>query len=467
MSVPPGVAHGVERDARLDDPRIADILARFDALGGMEGFCEAVRHANYCRRPLRLQGKVVRVVDGKSRVVFNTRTLPDQVLLKACGSRRETLCPSCASIYRGDAFQLVAAGLRGGKGVPESVAEHPAVLVTLTAPSFGPVHRRQRDGRCHPKRRMCPHQVSLRCTKHHDEGDPTVGQALCASCHDYEGAVLFNLTASELFRRTTIYTLRAVGELAGLSVREVAKVVRLSYVKVVEFQRRGVVHVHAILRLDGVGDGLEPPPPLFDAELLAEAVAVAVRKVHAPLAEQKGPAARRVRWGSQVDVTPISDVADRRRRAAAYLAKYSTKSSDASGALDHRLRAGVRIRGELAPQMRRLVATAWALGEAPAYRELGLRAWAHTLGFRGHFATKSRRYSTTFGKLRVARHEWRQSQEEDPDRADSLEFSEWKVVGTGFSTAGDAWLAAGMAREARTVRIAAIEDRTYEWRRAA
>jgi hypothetical protein len=44
--------------------------------------------------------------------------------------------------------------------------------------------------------------------------------------------------------------LRALGNLAGMSVRAVAKEVRLSYVKVVEFQRRGSVHLHALVRLD-------------------------------------------------------------------------------------------------------------------------------------------------------------------------------------------------------------------------
>ena len=31
----------------------------------------------------------------------------------------------------------------------------------------------------------------------------------------------------------------------------------------------------------------------------------------------------------------------------------------------------------------------------PSSRTLRLRPWAHMLGFRGHFSTKSRRYSTT------------------------------------------------------------------------
>jgi hypothetical protein len=50
-----------------------------------------------------------------------------------------------------------------------------------------------------------------------------------------------------------------------------------------------------------------------------------------------------------------------------------------------------------------LVRAAWALGGRPELDRLRLRAWAHMLGFRGHWSTKSRRYSTTFTVLRRAR----------------------------------------------------------------
>ena len=38
------------------------------------------------------------------------------------------------------------------------------------------------------------------------------------------------------------------------------------------------------------------------------------------------------------------------------------------------------------------------------------RAWAHMLGYGGHFLTKSRRYSVTFGQLRAARTDYRRTQ---------------------------------------------------------
>jgi hypothetical protein len=174
-------------------------------------------------------------------------------------------------------------------------------------------------------------------------------------------------------------------------------------------------------------------------------------------------------------VKPITDVANGRPRAAAYLAKYSTKTSDGGGLLDHRLRAAIPEQVDLPAQLRRLVETAWALGDDPLYNELHVRAWAHMLGFRGHFATKSRRYSTTFGALRSARRAWRVAQSEelevrvliDQKGQRVAELGEWEFAGMGYATRGDAWLAAGLAVRARAVRRAIYEDRACDWRRAA
>ena len=106
------------------------------------------------------------------------------MLLKACGTRRESRCPSCAATYRADAFQLLAAGLKGGKGVPELISEHPRLFVTFTAPSFGRVHTRKAQGRlvlpCHPYRQgaKCSHGNRAGCWHRHDEDDPRLGEPL-------------------------------------------------------------------------------------------------------------------------------------------------------------------------------------------------------------------------------------------------------------------------------------------------
>ena len=71
--------------------------------------------------------------------------------------------------------------------------------------------------------------------------------------------------------------------------------------------------------------------------------------------------------------------------------------------------------------------------------------WAHMLGFRGQFSTKS--YSTTLGALRAARRAWRTEQtrahaglpEPDPDTTHVI--GHWAYLGTGYSP-GAAFLAA-------------------------
>ena len=345
---------------------------------------------------------------------YSTDTEPDGTLLKCCGNRREAVCPSCARTYRGDAFQLVASGMRGGKGVPETIAEHPLVFLTLTAPSFGPVHsRRVVDGqarRCRPRRKgeVCPHGVSLACNVVHDEDDPCLGEPICAQCFDYEHAVLWNALAPELWRRTAIQLPRELARLCGVSQKRLR--VRVSYVKVAEFQRRGALHFHCVLRLDGVTeDGeLEAPAARYGSQLLIDAATAAARHVTvvSPTPEDRvgrlpgiAPgAAREIRWGAQVEVRELDTGGAGKEAAscAAYIAKYATKATEAVGGLMYRLEAGDLERLKVRPHVRRFVECAWRLGGYRHLQPLRLRHWAHALGFRGHCFTKSRRYSTTF-----------------------------------------------------------------------
>jgi len=432
----------LEISADANDHRVIDgMIARVNAPGGLEQFEAQVRAVRGCRRPVRLSGRVIGVGDNGPEVRFDTRNLPDGVLLKACGSRRETVCSPCASLYRGDAFALVAAGLRGGKEVPESIGEHPAVLLTLTAPSFGAVHRRRSDGTCHPWGTRCAHGRALTCSRRHGGSDPALGGALCPDCYDYKGAVLFNAGVSELWRRTTIYALRALGAVLELSAREASRQLRLSYVKVVEFQRRGSVHLHCLVRADVRGDEHGGAPSGIDADTLATALRIAARKVSSPL--PRADDGRRMQWGEQVDATVVTDDENGRRRAAAYLAKYATKGSDDHGVLDHRLRTGT-LRDERIPDhLRTLVERAWELGEQADADPLRLQQWAHTCGFRGHFMTKSRRYSTTFAGLRDERQRWRIDQRRYADALglDSIQTREWVFEGSGYLSMGDACLA--------------------------
>ena len=116
-----------EIDARLADPRLDDILARLDAPGGYDGFIEAVKASGLLPAAVAPGGSSHSHSGGHATVTFDTRDLPDRVLLKACGSRRETLCPPCSAVYRADAFQLVAAGFVVAK---ESTSPWPTIRLS-------------------------------------------------------------------------------------------------------------------------------------------------------------------------------------------------------------------------------------------------------------------------------------------------------------------------------------------------
>jgi hypothetical protein len=235
----------------------------------------------------------------------------------------------------------------------------------------------------------------------HAQGDPRIGQALCPDCYDYEAAALWNANLGALWRRTITYLPRELAALGGLSVAALRSQVRVAYAKVAEFQARGAVHVHAVIRLDGPDGPDTAPAGGATAQRLAEAVARTAARVAVTVA---GPDGRElvVRWGEQVDVRPVernTSVGEADRVAVAgYLAKYATKDAGAGGGLDRRIRVkGVIERAELSDHARALMRSAWTLSPR----------WAHNLGFRGHFLTKARRYSVTFAALRGVRAEYR------------------------------------------------------------
>jgi hypothetical protein len=66
-----------------------------------------------------------------------------------------------------------------------------------------------------------------------------------------------------------------------------------------------------------------------------------------------------------------------------------------------------------------MIESAWRLGNLDDYAHLNLRRWAHMLGFRGHFLTKSRAYSVTFTAIRQERRTWRLRTDLDQLAADT------------------------------------------------
>ena len=101
----------------------------------------------------------------------------------------------------------------------------------------------------------------MSCGDRHARDDDRLGEPLCPDCYDYTGSVLFNACAPELWRRFTITLRRTLARRAGLTNKALAAQVRVSFAKVAEYQRRGVVHFHAIIRLDGPTGPTPPHPP--------------------------------------------------------------------------------------------------------------------------------------------------------------------------------------------------------------
>ncbi|GGN32963.1 plasmid replication initiator protein [Streptomyces fuscichromogenes] len=333
----------------------------------------------------------------------------------------------------------------------------PRLFVTLTAPSFGPVHRSGEA--CRPRRDggTCEHGRPLGCDAVHAPGAGVVGQPLCLDCYDYTAHVLWHAHASKLWDRFVIDVRRRLATSAGLVQSRFAQHARLSFARVAEYQKRAAVHVHAVVRLDGPNGPEDQPPAWGTTELLIDAVRASARRVlvHTPYSPATGELT--LRWGAQADARPLRTNGDGPDddAVAAYVAKYVTKGASETGAgTDHPVTDQRDI--ESAPvneHVRTLMRACWRLGGLSEYEPLRLRSWTHTLGYRGHILTKSRTYSTTYAALRAERaHHMGHT-----DNSDAITERHWRYVGSGH-TPGAALIAAGVAEDLATARTAAREE---------
>ncbi|MFJ9129906.1 replication initiator protein RepSA [Streptomyces sp. NPDC102340] len=453
-----------------DPLTLADLL-RVANTPGFDRWQDQVRRTGGCSNPIHLVGSTV-TRDAKSGQVlyaYSTDAEPGGRLRVACGNRRASQCPSCAWTYAGDTYHLIRSGITGGKTVPGTVRDHPRVFATLTAPSFGPVHNRPDSGRC-------------RCGSSHSEGDPVLGTALDPASYDYAGAVLWNNHAGDLWRRFTIYLRREIAAHAGLTQAAMRAACRVSFGKVAEFQKRGAIHFHAVIRFDGPDGPDSAPPAWATLALLDDAIRSAAARVAVPVAPAGTFPGRTLRWGTQIDVQPIGALGHEElteQAVASYVAKYATKAAETTGTVDRRIGELSELDGlpGLPTHTRRLIEACWDLDDA--YPGRMLARWAHMLGFRGHFSTKSRRYSTTLGALRQVRADYRARQESqergysedlDDSEGSTLVLAHWTYAGHGH-TPGESWLAQTIAREIRENRETAREaladlpdlDDTEDW----
>ncbi|MGW5114820.1 replication initiator [Streptomyces noursei] len=444
------------------DPQFSRWLAQVTATGG-------------CAHPIHLTGSTTTRDAGTGEILhhYDTAHEPGERLLVRCRNRRATVCAPCSRLHAGDTFHLIRAGLLGGKNVPTDVRDHPRLFVTLTAPSFGAMHRTTTDGeRCRPRRNAgrCEHGRHLGCPAIHDVTDPLAGQPLCLACYDYPAHVLWHAHAGRLWKAFTDNLYNHLAARTGRTRTGLRRAVRISYAKVAEYQKRAAVHVHAVVRLDGANGPGDPPPAWASAGDLTAAVRTAAAAVHLHPPYSRGLGEHELRWGTQLDVRPLrafggcEGLAD--DAVAAYVAKYVTKgAADTAIGLDHPITSPDDIAtARLSAHVQALIHTCWRLGGLPELEPLRLRAWAHTLGYRGHILTKSCAYSTTYTALRAERaeHEGAISRAGVPDVADAVTSTQWRYVGSGH-TPGAALIAAGIAedllRNREVARVALAERR--------
>ncbi len=167
----------------LDD-RISYRLAATD----FPRWREKVISVGGCARPITLHGKT-QIRDTATGSLLHSFS---GAVFTPCGNRRESVCPTCSARYAGDAFHVVRAGLIGGTTtVPESVADRPRAFVTLTAPSFGPVHS-------NPGYSTRGRRIPCRCGEYHHEGDTRLGAPIDPDTYDYTAALLWQGNATAL-----------------------------------------------------------------------------------------------------------------------------------------------------------------------------------------------------------------------------------------------------------------------------
>jgi hypothetical protein len=91
---------------------------------GYARWAEQVAATGYCTHPVRLRGRVEHAdpQTGEVRTVYATDREPDATLLKACGNRRVSVCPSCSATYQADSFSFWPPACAAARASPRQSA---------------------------------------------------------------------------------------------------------------------------------------------------------------------------------------------------------------------------------------------------------------------------------------------------------------------------------------------------------
>lgn len=371
-----------------DDHDTADSVL---PLGDPSWELQQAARVSFCERPIFLVG---RDKSGVTRHVVAIR----------CKARQASQCVPCSRAFQLDARRLVRLGFVEERRCLPDVRWW---WLTLTAPGVeltgAPVHTRRSganggrapcgSGRCFACDRPAP------CRRRHEAGDPSLGAPLEGheDCFRYWAIVRWNWNVPALWDQTTAY-LRS--NLRG-------RPWTLQSAKVVQWQARGAVHIHAVLRTTA------------SADLLHEAIAAA-----------------RVQgwgWGRQVKLerlTPAgAETTAKSAQAIAsrinYLCRYATR--------DVRVLLPRASDGPLARHIDRLCQQAFSLAEergAPNRERV-----SRGLGYGGQVLTHSRKWGASFSQLAAERRQFQAARAVTDETDETLV---WAVAGSGWQENGSA-----------------------------
>jgi len=352
----------------------------------------------FCERPIILAG----YEPGSSS--------PSRTIAVRCRSRRASDCVPCARAFQLDCRRLLRLGFVPERRVLPDVRWW---WLTLTAPGIeltgAPVHaarlRVSARGReyhlpCRPSAcRICGGRPS--CLHRHRAGDGRAGSPVEGheDCFRYWALVRWNALTPELWNQTVQHLrneLRTRGRHVGIPWT-------LQFAKVVQWQARGAVHVHALLR--------------------TTASAPSIRRAVSDTTTQGWG------WGGNVDLQPLAvagqetspEAASAILRRISYICRYATQDTTAllKTPLDSPLEAHL---WKLREQARDL---ALERGQKRVERV------ADGFGYGGDILTHSRAWGSSFSRLRDERAQFVGIERE-------LDRLEWRFAEVGWTTGGKA-----------------------------
>lgn len=248
-----------------------------------------------CERPIYLSAT--------SKTTVSTGEVvkcPEKSISVQCGTSEASLCEACSQLYNKRAQILVHNGL-------PTDAKTIAIFITLTAPSFQPVHLavKERKGQKQEESFRCV------CKKFHKKNSSIAGAPLDPKRYQYKEQIEWQLNVPKLWQQTK----RAIKN----QLEDLEEVKKTRFLLVRESQQRGAIHLHFIVTCEVNEQGIA-----------AQRIAKVAKESLNGFIEKKGVVTRRkFVWGREAKFIALNPRQKRGEgsynHVASYLAKYLTK----------------------------------------------------------------------------------------------------------------------------------------------